>query len=144
LRITNGLPPVCYEDGRQLRDYVNVADVATANVLAMKSEAEEHGVYNVGGGRALTVLEFARIMLNACESSLEPEVPGDYRLGDTRHTVSDISAMRQLGWAPNVPAEQSVLEYLEWMSGFTGTAVYLAEAERVMREQRVVRSISPS
>jgi dTDP-L-rhamnose 4-epimerase len=144
LRITNGLPPVCYEDGMQLRDYVNVVDVARANVLAMESQADEHGVYNVGGGRALTVLEFARIMLDACESSLEPEVPGDFRLGDTRHTVSDISAIKRLGWTPTVPVESSVLEYLEWMAGFTGTADYLAEAERIMREQQVVRSVSPS
>jgi dTDP-L-rhamnose 4-epimerase len=144
MRITNDLPPVCYEDGQQLRDYVNVADVARANVLAMESSTHEHAVYNVGGGRALTVLEFARIMLDACESSLEPEVPGDFRLGDTRHTVSDISAIQQIGWAPTVPVERSVLEYLEWMAGFTGTADYLAEAERVMREQQVVRSVSHS
>ena len=142
LRIANGLPPVCYEDGRQLRDYVNVADVARANVLAMESDVDEHGVYNVGGGRAITVLEFARIMLDACESSLEPEVPGEYRLGDTRHTVSDISAIERLGWRPSIPVEQSVVEYLGWMSGFSGTADYLAEAERVLREQDVVRPVT--
>ena len=117
LRIANGLAPVCYEDGRQLRDYVNVADVARANVIAMESETDEHGVYNVGGGRAVTVLEFARMMLSASESSLEPEVPGVYRLGDTRHTVSDISAVARLGWQPTIAVEQSVVEYLDWMAG---------------------------
>jgi dTDP-L-rhamnose 4-epimerase len=141
LRISNGLAPVCYEDGHQQRDYVNVDDVARANVLAMESEADEHGVYNVGGGRGVTVLEFARIMLDACESSLEPAVPGEYRLGDTRHTVSDISAMKRLGWEPKIPIEQNAVEYLEWLSGFSGTAKYLEEAERVMREQGVVRSV---
>lgn len=144
LRIANGLPPVCYEDGRQLRDYVNVADVARANLLAMESELDEHAVYNVGGGRAITVLEFARIMLKACRSSLEPEVPGVYRLGDTRHTVSDIGSIGRLGWQPSIPVEQNVMEYMEWMSGFSGTADYLAEAERVMREQQVVRSVVAS
>jgi dTDP-L-rhamnose 4-epimerase len=142
LRIANGLAPVCYEDGRQLRDYVNVADVARANVLAMESKKDEHGVYNVGGGRAVTVLEFARIMLAAAESSLEPEVPGLYRLGDTRHTVSDNSAIERLGWRPTIPVEQSVVEYLEWMSGFKDTADYLAEADKVMREQQVIRSVT--
>jgi dTDP-L-rhamnose 4-epimerase len=80
-------------------------------------------------------------MLSASESSLEPEVPGDYRLGDTRHTVSDISAMKLLGWEPTIPVEQNAVEYLEWMSGFSGTAEFLAEAERVMRQQGVVRSV---
>ena len=141
LRIANGLPPVCYEDGEQLRDYVNVADVARANVMAMESDLDEHAVYNVGGGRAVTVLEFARIMLKACESSLEPEVPGVYRMGDTRHTVSEISSIARLGWRPTIPVEQNVVEYMDWMSGFRGTAEYLVEAERVMREQQVVRSV---
>ena len=80
-------------------------------------------------------------MLDACESKLEPLVPGEYRLGDTRHTVSDISALARLGWEPTIPVEQNVLEYLEWMSGFSGTAEYLEEAERVMREQGVVRTV---
>src|SRR5207249_3389124 len=89
LRILHGLPPVCYEDGLQLRDYVNVADVARANVMALEDQSAEHAVYNVGGGRAVTVLDFARLMLTACGSRLEPVVPGEFRLGDTRHTVSD-------------------------------------------------------
>lgn len=142
LRIANGLSPVCYEDGQQLRDYVNVADVAKANIIAMESVAGGHPIYNVGGGRAITVMDFARIMLDASESSLEPDVPGVYRLGDTRHTVSDIGAMKSLGWEPVVPVEQSVVEYLQWMSGFTRTADYLAEADRVMREQQVIRPVT--
>src|SRR6267142_2409070 len=59
LRLLQGLPPVCYEDGMQLRDYVNVHDVAQANVLAMEDPRCDFGVFNVGGGRAVTVLEFA-------------------------------------------------------------------------------------
>jgi dTDP-L-rhamnose 4-epimerase len=139
LRISNGLPPVCYEDGHQLRDYVNVADVARANVLALEAADQRYRVYNVGGGRAMTVVEFAQLVLDACGSSLEPLVPGSYRLGDTRHTVSDISAMTELGWQPSVPVERSVEEYLEWISRFGDTARYLEQAERAMADQGVVR-----
>jgi dTDP-L-rhamnose 4-epimerase len=141
LRIANGVPPVCYEDGKQRRDYVNVADVARANVLVMESDIDQHAVYNVGGGRAVTVLEFARMMLNAYGSTLEPDLPGEYRIGDTRHTVSDISAMGRLGWRPTVAVERNVTEYVEWMAGFRNTSEYLSEAERVMREQGVIRSV---
>jgi dTDP-L-rhamnose 4-epimerase len=140
LRILHGLPPVCLEDGQQLRDYVNVRDVARANVLAMESTDLGQAVYNVGGGRAVTVLEFARITLDACGSSLEPSIPGQFRVGDTRHTVADISRMRRLGWEPSTPVEQNVREYLDWMSGFRDTKVYLDEAERAMRDQQIIRS----
>jgi dTDP-L-rhamnose 4-epimerase len=142
LRILNGLPPICYEDGQQLRDYVNVRDVARANLAALDAPEEGQHVYNVGGGRALTVLDFANVMLRACGSTLEPSLPGVFRLGDTRHTVSDITAMAKLGWEPTIPVEQNVREYLEWMSGYKDTRPYLEEAERVMRQQDVLRPVA--
>jgi dTDP-L-rhamnose 4-epimerase len=139
MRILCGRPPVAYEDGQQLRDYVNVRDVARANVLAMESREADFGVFNVGGGRAVSVLDFARMMLNAAGSAMEPEVPGEFRLGDTRHTVSDISRLRRLGWEPAVPVEQNVSEYLEWLQTQSVTTEFVVEADRVMRETGVVQ-----
>lgn len=140
LRIMNGLPPICYEDGRQQRDYVNVADVARANVLAMEHPGADFRVLNVGGGRAVTVVEFARIMLGALDSALEPSIPGEYRVGDTRHTVSDISRARVLGWEPAIPVEQNAREYVEWMKTQRGSGEYVLEADRLMRERGIIRA----
>jgi dTDP-L-rhamnose 4-epimerase len=141
LRIRAGLAPVCYEDGAQRRDYVNVKDVALANLIALENPASNGLALNVGGGRAVTVFEFARIMLEASGSTLEPLVPGEYRLGDTRHTVSDLTRMRSLGWEPRVPVEENVRQYLEWLDTQAGTNEYLVEAERVMKEMGVVRQV---
>lgn len=138
LSILNGLPPTVYEDGRQLRDYVNVKDVARANLLALERDEANYRVFNVGGGRAVTVLELAGILLRAAGSGLEPLVSGAFRVGDTRHTVSDISAMRALGWQPAIPVEQSMREYLEWLSGQPAGKEHLLEAEREMRARGVV------
>ncbi|HEX8185367.1 MAG TPA: NAD-dependent epimerase/dehydratase family protein, partial [Blastocatellia bacterium] len=141
LRLLHGLPPVCYEDGKQLRDYVNVKDIARANVLVMEDPRADFQVFNAGGGRAVTVVEFARIMIDEFGANLDPLVPGEFRLGDTRHTVSDNSKLNALGWQATVPVEQNVREYVEWMREQKGTAEYLEEAERVMREQGVVQSV---
>ncbi|HKP12554.1 MAG TPA: NAD-dependent epimerase/dehydratase family protein [Blastocatellia bacterium] len=141
LRLLHGLPPVCYEDGRQLRDYVNVKDVARANVLVMEDERANFGVFNAGGGRAVTVVEFAEIMIQEFGISLEPLIPGEFRLGDTRHTVSDNSRLNALGWQPTTPVEANVGEYVAWMREQQDTLEYLEEAERVMREQGVVQSV---
>jgi len=141
LRIMHGMPPICYEDGKQLRDYVNVKDVARANVLMMEDERADFQVFNVGGGRAVTVLEFAYIMLREFGSDLEPQIPGVFRLGDTRHTVSDISKLRALGWEPTIPVEQNVKEYVAWIQEQKVTKEYLLEAERLMREHGVLRQV---
>jgi dTDP-L-rhamnose 4-epimerase len=140
LRILHGLPPVLYEDGRQVRDYVNVADVARANLIALERDEANFGVFNVGGGRPVTVRAFAEMVLEAFGSDLQPEVPGAFRVGDTRHTISDLTRMKSLGWEPRVPVEESVRQYVAWIREQRGTKEYLDEAERVMREANVVRS----
>ena len=142
MRIMHGMPPVVYEDGNQLRDYVNVRDIARANVLVMEKEEANYQVFNVGGGRAVSVLEFARIMLETFGSKMEPLVPGEFRVGDTRHTVSDISPLRRLGWSPAVPVEQNVQQYIEWLATQTVSEEFLQEAERVMRQSGVVRTVA--
>jgi len=139
LRLLHGLPPVCYEDGLQLRDFINVKDVARANVLAMEDDRANFGVFNVGGKRPVTVVEFARIMLREFGSQADPLIPGDFRLGDTRHTISDVSRLEALGWQPSVPVEQNAREYVEWMRQQQTTDEFLKEAERIMRQQGVVR-----
>jgi len=139
LQLMNNLPPTIYEDGRQLRDYVNVRDVARANVLVMEDPRADFQVFNVGGGRAVPVLEFANMMIEALGSELEPEMKGEFRLGDTRHTVSDIARLRALGWEPSIPVEQNVREYLDWMQQQQASGEFLREAERVMQAQGVIQ-----
>ncbi len=139
LRIMHGLPPICFEDGQQRRDYVNVKDVARANVMALEDDRANWRVFNVGGKRPVTVLEFARIMLNEFGNNMEPLVPGEFRLGDTRHTVSDVSALESLGWQPTIPVEQNVREYVAWMREQTVTDEFIREADRIMREQGVIQ-----
>jgi dTDP-L-rhamnose 4-epimerase len=141
MRIMHGLPPLVYEDGRQLRDYINVRDVAQANALVIEREEANYKVFNVGGGRAITVLEFARIMLDTFRSKMEPLVPGEFRVGDTRHTVSDISALQKLGWNPSVPVEENVEQYVNWIKTQTVSEQFLLEAERVMHQSGVVRAV---
>src|SRR2546430_1975143 len=103
----------------------------------MEADSVEHSheVFNVGGGRAVTVAEFARIMLDAGGSELELDVSGVFRVGDICYTVSDISRMRALGWELEVFVEQNVCEYLEWLETFWDIEQYLVEVERIMCEQ---------
>lgn len=136
-------PPTVYEDGQQLRDYINVRDVARANLLAIEDPRADYRVFNVGGGRAVTVLEMASIVLAAFHSSLSPVVRGEFRLGDTRHTVSDTSKLRALGWAPAIPVEESVAEYVAWIREQPGIEGTLEEAERLMRECGVLQRAAP-
>ncbi len=138
-RLLSNLPPVIYEDGKQFRDYVYVGDVARANLLAMEDEAASFEVFNIGGDRAMTVLEYAELFSRVVGKNTEPEIRGEFRFGDSRHIISDISKSRKLGWQPQIPVEQAVQEYLDWAQTQPEVADYYAEAERVMKQEGVIR-----
>ena len=55
--VAAGQAPVVFEDGGQLRDFVHVADVARANLLALDPEAGAAGAFNVASGRPRTILD---------------------------------------------------------------------------------------
>jgi dTDP-L-rhamnose 4-epimerase len=131
-------PPV-YEDGLQLRDYVHVSDVARANLLVLDRDEANWQVFNVGGGRGYTVLEFAAIVAEVLGKKLAPKLSGEYRLGDTRHSVSDISKLRALGWEPKLTPRDAVTEYAAWIRTQQVDKKYMTEAERVLREAGVLQ-----
>ncbi|MFC9286496.1 NAD-dependent epimerase/dehydratase family protein [Streptomyces sp. NPDC057052] len=115
-RVLHGRAPVCYEDGHQLRDYVSVHDVVRANLLALHDDRAIGQVYNVGGARQVGILDYARLVIKAAGADLEPEVPGVYRFGDTRHVFSRTDRIAGLGWRPEVPLQDVIEEYLSWAS----------------------------
>jgi dTDP-L-rhamnose 4-epimerase len=94
-----GRAPRVFEDGRQLRDFVHVRDVAGANLLALEGDAA--GAFNVCSGTPRSVGEMARALRAAHGDGAPPvEVTGEYRLGDVRHVfASPALAARELGFA---------------------------------------------
>jgi dTDP-L-rhamnose 4-epimerase len=139
-RLLHGRQPIVYEDGGQLRDYVTVWDVARANLLALEDGRANFRAFNVGGGRALTVLEYAHLVGRSLNLAVEPEVPGRFRVGDTRHIISDISALRDLGWEPRETLERAAAAYAEWAQAQPGFRDYSDQGLATMAAQGVVRS----
>jgi dTDP-L-rhamnose 4-epimerase len=134
-----GTPPTLYEDGAAIRDYVNIDDAVSANVLVLEDERAAGRVFSVGGGVPIAISEFADIVRRQYGSSQPGVVTGEYRFGDTRHILSDISALCELGWEPrNTPAE-SVAAYAAWLEGMDGLDDVLAQANARIRALGVVR-----
>ena len=132
--------PTVYEDGEQIRDYVYVGDVARANLLALEDARADFRAFNVGGGRRVTVNQFARIMADAVgKPEVTPIYRGEYRFGDTRHISSDIGQLSELGWHPLGTVERSVSEYLKWAQQQDDFGDYATQARENMRQLGTVR-----
>ncbi len=142
LRLLNGLSPVAYEDGRQLRDYVYVGDVAAANMLVLESDAANYEVFNVGGNEVLSVSEYAELLLGVTRrKDISVQMPGEFRFGDTRHVISDISKLRHLGWEPIVPVKYLAMEYVSWAQDQPEASDHYAVAQTTMKEAGAIKIV---
>jgi dTDP-L-rhamnose 4-epimerase len=106
--LERGDAPRVFEDGRQLRDFVHVEDVARANAIAL-GNTDVRGCYNIASGEPHSVAEMASALTASFDSAREAQVTGDYRLGDVRHvTGSPERANRELGWWPEIGFEEGM------------------------------------
>jgi dTDP-L-rhamnose 4-epimerase len=118
-RLLNGRPPLIFEDGLQLRDFVSVHDVVRAFMLAADAPAADGRALNIGSGRAYTVREIAgQLGVLLGRPDIEAQITGRYRAGDIRHCFADVSeARRVLGYEPRVDLAAGLTELGAWLSG---------------------------
>jgi dTDP-L-rhamnose 4-epimerase len=105
-----------YEDGAMLRDFVFIDDVARAILMAATTEGT--GVLaDIGTGVSLSIADIARIAASIYGAPA-PHVTGQYRNGDVRHAACNVDiADAQLGWTPQVSAEEGIRRLCEWIDG---------------------------
>jgi dTDP-L-rhamnose 4-epimerase len=132
-RILAGNRPVIYEDGNQTRDFVHVDDIVQANLLALEKEQANYEVFNVGSGRASSILEICSMFQDKLGTTVAPDVREQFREGDIRHCYADISKIRsKLGYEPSMRLEVGLDELVEWVreqsvvDGFESAAKQLA------------------
>ncbi|NIH83094.1 NAD-dependent epimerase/dehydratase family protein [Amycolatopsis viridis] len=105
-RLRAGKPPVIDGRGEQSMDFVHVADLARAVVLASESETANLPI-NIGTGVDTSIATLAKILIDAVGVDVEPEFnPRDVLVS---RRAADITRAREvLGWAPEIPVEQGM------------------------------------
>lgn len=139
LSLLSGRQPTIFEDGKQIRDYVNISDVVDANLLVLENRKAENKVFNVGGGTPWTVIDFYNTMQRVVGKEVAPIISGYYRYGDTRHIFSDISNLKSLGWEPHSNIEESIEAYWHYLVSQKGIGSVLENAENNMKKLNVIR-----
>ena len=143
-RLLNDQPPLVYEDGHQSRDLVFVEDVARANLLVACDPRADGRVFNVGTGQAAEIGALAGTLAAKLDKPIAPHIPGEYRPGEMRALISDVSRLSVLGYRPQIDLETGIDRYLDWIRTQGSVKDYFAAAERALRRKRIVkRSSSP-
>lgn len=116
-RLMNDQPPLVFEDGRQMRDFVHVQDVAEAFATVLDDEREVWDAFNVGSGAPVSINEIAATLARLLGKNIAPEVLNRYRVGDIRHCFGDISKIeRTFGFRPRRSMDQGMEELIAWVS----------------------------
>ncbi|MCL5678477.1 MAG: SDR family NAD(P)-dependent oxidoreductase [Candidatus Thermoplasmatota archaeon] len=128
-RLKSGNRPFLFEDGRQLRDYIYVEDVAGINAEALKKGL---GVYNVGTGKPRSLLEVVNMLRNNLGSELEAHVSEEFRPGDNRHDFADNSLLRKtFGDIKFTEMDRGIDKLIRWSSEIEATDMFeMEEKER--------------
>ncbi len=136
--LQRGKAPIIFEDGKQLRDYIHIDDVVLANLLVLDDPRADGHAFNVGSGRPTTVLEYARVLTQRMNAQLLPEIPGAYRVGDVRHTVSSVTKLESLGWKAAKGLGEIFDDYLAWLQEAFDRNDYFTPAFEAMKREGIV------
>ena len=114
-RIRNEKGINIFEDGLESRDFVHIDDVVAATIAGIESADEIIEVFNVGSGVATNVLDVANSLQSLFNKSIPIEISGQFRIGDIRHNLADLSRIRNaLGWAPNILFKDGLAGFVDW------------------------------
>jgi dTDP-L-rhamnose 4-epimerase len=109
--LERGEAPRVFEDGRQLRDFISVEDVARANIMALTAAEPPVGPFNIATGEPHSVGEMAEVLADAMNGPA-PVITGGWRAGDVRHVfASPRRAEETLGWRAQVPFAEGMQRF---------------------------------
>jgi dTDP-L-rhamnose 4-epimerase len=141
-RLLNQKAPLIYEDGKQLRDYVHIDDVVEANLHVTFDERAAFEAFNVGSGHGTTVLEYAHALAEILGCDIQPSIPGKFRVGDNRHSVSSIEKLQALNWRPKHGLKKIMDDYVQWFRSSGHAGEFYVDSDRDMERMGVICSAS--
>tara|TARA_B100000470_G_C19500854_1_gene263006 strand:- start:113 stop:541 length:429 start_codon:yes stop_codon:yes gene_type:complete len=108
-----------YGDGKQVRDILWVDDLLDAYDLVLSDPSQFAGrVFNIGGGSEFTVSVWHEMepILSELSGRNISVTHNDWRPGDQKVYISDITLIEECGWKPKVDPKTGVSMLWNWVS----------------------------
>ncbi|WP_433613945.1 NAD-dependent epimerase/dehydratase family protein [Dactylosporangium sp. CA-139114] len=113
-RIESGTPPLILGDGLQTMDFVHVADIARANILAAEADVTDD-VFNIASGEETSLKELAAALGAVMKSDLSPEHGPARTVNSVTRRLADTShAERKLGFRTELTMHEGLQGLVEW------------------------------
>ena len=113
-RLLNNISPIIYGNGSQTRDFVNIKDVVSGNMLAMESNNAVGEILNIGTGVPTSILDLAQTAKKIMGKNEIYPIFAKARAGDIVHSISDISKARNLlGYDPTIDLQNGLENFMK-------------------------------
>jgi len=114
-RLESGRAPVIFGDGQQTMDFIHVRDVARANILGAKANADDE-VFNIANGVETSLLELVRALGRAMgRREIAPEFAQQRSVNPVpRRLAATSKAERLLGFRAKIPLDAGLGELVDW------------------------------
>ena len=102
--------PLIFGDGLQSRDFIYVANVVNANILAAEAPAGKVAgkIFNVGGGQSINLLQLVDELNKLTGQTLQPKFMPS-RSGDVRCSLANIREIESaIGYEVGVPWQEGL------------------------------------
>ncbi len=117
-RLHSGESVALYEQGRPERDFIHVADVARANVLALDTRLPNGEALNVGSGDSITIARLAGTLRAALKAKGVLRRTNKFRVGDIYACVAETSkAQSMLNFSAKIPLADGLAQFSVWANG---------------------------
>ena len=126
-----------FEDGLESRDLVYIEDVVKATTFCINqtSSSPVQASLNVGSGERVSVVQIAKAVVSFFNSTSKLVTTGDFRMGDIRHNLADLTAAQKLlGYKPSWKFDEGVKQFLQWST--TQDAGKVDDYQRSLQEMR--------
>ena len=114
--LINNKPINIFEDGKESRDFVYIDDVINATIKGIESDLSDCMAINVGTSLSTNVLTVAETLKGLYKSQSEIVISGNYRIGDIRHNIADITLLKEkLDYQPTVDFYEGIKMFSDWV-----------------------------
>jgi UDP-glucose 4-epimerase len=104
-------------DGTQIKPYLHVSDLIEAVLMARDRFDEKVNIFNVAGTTRCSVKRMAEIVVEEAGTGASIAFTGGDRgwVGDVPSVEYDTSKLQQLGWTPQLDAEEAIRVTARWL-----------------------------
>lgn len=112
-KFLNKAPFTFFGDGKQTRDFIYIKDLLQAIWIVIEDDSTNGKVFNAGTGKQTDLIT----VFNAFSDYFGYEIPysfTDARAGDIKHSYSDVSPLKDLGFRPEYDIMKGIAAYLKY------------------------------